>query len=345
MPKTVLLFWFSLIVACQSMTKDQFFNKYCNYIGGKQEDLFCFYVDFSLTDEAETFKREFTNVERIEFKRGNVGVVNSDFFKHFPNLKHITFNHVKIDLRPSENVTLNTSIEKVSIIDSTISGNHRTNAFHSLSELKSITLDGCKLENKTIDRELLRMNKNLVNISMETDRFYVKPQVPFIKHIDDDAFDNLDKIESLRLLVYDMTRAPARWYRNKPLNEVFLTGFQEFPKHIPVQIEKLHVSISHVKQISKDDLKSLRNLRRLDIISGDLEVIDEDAFDNLKKLERLVLNVENIRMFSARHFKNLKNLYYLRIYKTSKLVDLSFLNALSFNLVHPMGIYEREHNV
>lgn len=296
----VILFLIVLFNVSQGFGHAEFLERYCDisddfsYISrfydyktaANKKCLLCKNVFLSESD-AEVFKNktfDFTNLENVIFEGGNVGVVNSDFFKHFPNTKRFIFNGTTMDLRPSDTLIANPKVEILSIKGSKISRNYKTNAFHSLPELREMRIYGCFLENTTIDRELLRMNKQLMELHIDDDI----REGAHIQHIDDDALDGLDKLEYLFLTVDSMTQMSSRLYFNKPLTAVHIIAkLEEFPKDLPVTIE--HLVISPVEHLKRDDFKSLKNLALLEF-EGQLEIVDGDAFDDLVNLKLLVLD-------------------------------------------------------
>lgn len=337
----VFLLLFSTLVVCQGVDdipqgfKNEFLKNHCLELGN---DLICSNVNLSKTDAKVFEDEEFTNLklESLIFDGGNVGIVNSDFFKHFPNVSQLKFFHVSMDLKPSEDVEENTNIEKLIIYNSTILRNKRTNAFHSLSVLKEFDMSDCHFEHPTIDGDLLEMNENLASITLTSS----EEPASLIKHIDDDAFDKINGVRKLRLFAKGMSKAPASWYQFKPLlDTVHLLGFEEFPEDVPTEIQHFQVSLSQVKQITRDNLKSLKNLISLSIRQGEVEVIDEDAFDDLKTLRYLDLSDNKINKISRRHLDKLALLTSVDI-RGNPIYDLSLFDAL--RIISPeKGLYFR----
>ncbi|KAL5276117.1 Tl.2 family protein [Megaselia abdita] len=356
----VFLVLLSIIVLCHGFNKEEFLKKHCKKADSyfaefrfhiKQICLICKDVNLNESD-AQAFKNEefhLTNMENVIFEGGNVGVVNSEFFKHFPHTKVILFSNVSINLAPSDLVNVNSKIETVGIIGSTISRNQRTNAFHSLSNLKIFVITGCFLEHTTIDGELLKMNKELVDITLNDSGVHPpEDHHSLLRHIDEDVFDNLDKVEKLYLGIEAMTKAYAKWFQEKPLlNDILLYGrFEEFPKGIPDSVEELDVHFTKVKHIKRDDLKNLKNLTRLAICEGDLESVAEDTLDDLVKLKTLFLSANELKHFSSRHLKHLERLSLLGI-EQNPLDDLNFLEESHFvqSTKRAPGIYVKKDDL
>lgn len=256
--------------------------------------LLCKDVLFTESD-AEVFKTgkfNLTHSEYVIFEGGNVGIVNSDFFKHFPNTKHFIFDGTIVDLRPSETLTNNSRIELIYITNSTILRSNETNALHSLRELKEIHMRTCFFENATIDGELLRMNRNLLKILFEDRAFSMEGLNSSIKHIDDDAFDGLDKLDMLFIDLQNINNLSSRWFHKKPLTVFGFDGkLEEFPKDLPETIS--HLDIPAVKHMTRDDFKSLKNLNLLGF-RGEIGTIDLDAFDDLVNLKMVMVDTKAI---------------------------------------------------
>lgn len=266
----------------------------------------------SYADDFKNNNFNFTTAENVIFAGGNVGVVNSDFFKHFPHTKRFVFNQTSIDLRPSATITVNPKVYIIAIIRCSISQSNNTNALHSLSELKDIRIAGCSFKNTTIDGELLRMNKKLLEITFDDSDSIPGGAVSPIQHIDDSTFDGLDQVQYLFLMVKALSKAPSRWYVNKSLSAASIdANLEEFPSYIPTTTETLDVAA--VKHLTRNDFRSLKNLHVLGL-GGKLEAIDEDTFDDLEKLTLLSISRSNIQKFSKSLVDklNIRNVYIAR---------------------------------
>lgn len=68
------------------------------------------------------------------------------------------------------------------------------------------------------------MNKNLVYVLIRDLVGNMEDHVSLVKHVDDDAFDGLDKLEILYLHVDAMSKASDKWTKGKPLKESRVYG-------------------------------------------------------------------------------------------------------------------------
>lgn len=261
----------------------------------------CKNVKFSVSDSEsfESQKFDILTAECVVFKDASLGVVNGDFFKQFPNAKIMIITESDLSLKPSENLIENTSLKYLEISLSDVRENNNTNALHSLKNLKSFHLTSCNLENTTIDGDLLRMNPELEELHMKLD-------MPIANQITEDAFDNLINLKKIYFDFYNVSGLVEKFFKDKPeLRSLELIGeWKKFPNGLPESIDYILMQFSEFRKLSRENLANLKRLTRLSIISGRLEKIDLNAFDELENLQDLDLSLNEISMFSERHLKN-----------------------------------------
>lgn len=276
--------------------------------------LVCHNVSLTASDsqrfKAEEF--EISDAECMVFQGGDVGVVNSDFFKQFPNAKKITFQNVSINLKSSDNLNDHENMEIIGFLSTNVKGNHNSNALHSLANLKKFVMVDCQFEDTTIDSVLLQKNSKLhdvtlLDVGINSNR---NDDLPILKSIDEGAFENLKELESLYFIVYNMTMVPTKLLKDKTkLKYVHISGhFEKFPEDLPKQINDLTVAFSNFERVSRKDFDTLTKLESLSIYWSNLAVIDEDAFDDLVNLKYLTINSNQIHNFTVRHLKNNKKI-------------------------------------
>lgn len=257
--------------------------------------------------ETESFVTEKFNIlndECVVFKNSNLGVVNGDFFKQFPRTKVMIMIGVDLSLKRSENLLVNPNLKYLEIQLSEIKDNNQTNAFHSLIDLKSFTLVSCNFENTTIDSELLSMNSELRELRLDLD-------MPSTNVIVDDAFVNLINLKKMSISVFNTSRLPDKFFKEKPdLTSIELIGsLDRFPQDLPVSLESLVMQFYEFRSLTKQDLLNLRNLSRLSLTEGSLRDIESDAFDDLENLGDLDLSLNEIQSFSERHLRNNRKIW------------------------------------
>lgn len=250
------------------------------------------------TESFVTEKFNILNEECVVFKNSNLGVVNGDFFKQFPRTKVMIMIGVDLSLRRSENLLVNPNLKYLEIQLSEIKDNNQTNAFHSLIDLRSLTLDSCYFENTTIDSELLRMNSELRELRLDLD-------MPSTNLIADDAFVNLINLKKMSISVFNISRLPDTFFKEKPeLKSIELIGaLDKFPQDLPVSLESLVMQYAEFRSLTKEDLLNLKNLSRLSLTEGSLAYIESNAFDDLENLGELDLRLNEIKNFSERHLR------------------------------------------
>lgn len=339
MNKIVFLF-IALIAVCNGFDKDKFLQRFCKkdefstfFRFDCDECLVCSNVQLSEKDSMKFRETSFdiTDEEIIVFDGGNVGAVNSDFFKQFPNTKQMLFSNVSLSLKPSKAIGENRVLETLSFINSNISDILKTNALHSLVELQTFVIEGCNLTNTTIDRELFKMNKNLTDLTLSDSAAHPPPKNPaLLKNIEEDALKDLENLEILYLCLSNTSDTSPKWFENKQLKEVSIIGsLKAFPAGLPNTITNLDISFTRIQHITNDDMKSLKKLKRFSMCHGELEVIDENAFDDLLNLEKLFLTKNAIKSFTAGHLSNLTKLKLLAI-GDNPIANSKFLDELGF---------------
>lgn len=219
------------------------------------ECLLCEDIKLEEEDLKEFQEQSFniTNEECIIFGEGDLGVVNGDFFKQFPNAKFIVFEGGRFSLASGSDKEGNDNLETIRIEHSHIDGDEVSGAFDNLSNLTTLTMEHVELKNQSLLKNLL---------------------------------ENLDNLKALTIC--------------GPL--------EEFPIGIPSTIEEVTICDFLFNQITKTDLKELKNLKILSIYTGNLETIDENAFDDLELLEELDLEYNRLEKFPVRHLQKNKNI-------------------------------------
>lgn len=300
----ILLLLFLISGLCESIDKNDFLA-HCgttyvarNYFARTLKCISCRNVKISEAD-AESFvtkKFDILNEECVVFKNSNLGVVNGDFFKQFPITKVMIMIGVDLSLKRSENLLVNPNLKYLEIQLSEIKHNNHTNAFHSLIDLKSLALDSCNFENTTIDSEFLRMNSELKELKLDLD-------MPSTNLITDNAFINLINLKRMSISVFNMSRLPNTFFKEKPdLTSIEVIGpLKTFPQNLPVSLESLVIQFAEFDTLTKENLMNLKALSKLALTQGSLEFIEPNAFDDLENLRDLDLSLNEIKSFSERH--------------------------------------------
>lgn len=265
------------------------------------------------TKTFSTTSLDITVEECIKFVGGDLGIVNSDFFKQFPNTKYMSFESVKMSLKSSEEVEEHPSMVELVIKASDVRNNRETNALHSLIHLKKLILKDCYLEFTTLDKMLLEQSTNLTSIMLIDNSYHIQ-RLSNLKNLEEDFFDDFQDLEVIYLMVQTMTEIPSRFFEDKSkLTYVYLEGgLKEFPVGLPETITDLTIAYFDFKHICKEDFENLKNLKSLSMHMSKLQFIDEDTFEDLADLQKLDLSDNNIKEFSSQHLtkknKKLKRL-------------------------------------
>lgn len=151
-----------------------------------------------------------------------------------------------------------------------------------------------------------------------------------IHQIDEDTFEDLDNLRSLKISSYQGPSFPREALGVSSLKN----------------LENLYFHGSKIESISRSDLSNFSNLKMLGL-SAKIDRIDQDAFDDLKKLEQLRLNNRNaIQKVTRRLFKNQGNLRLLKLRGTSSSVlePDSFRDLENLELLSLSNFYINEFN-
>lgn len=255
--------------------------------------------DLNLTPEDyESFKAQeyyILDNQCVVFSKSDMGVVNSDFFKQFPNTRRMYFERTVLSLKSSEKVQPHEKMLFLMFLHSTLNDNLQTNALNSLVNLEKLEIIQSDLTSRKMDDFLLKKNMKLRSFVMTSRK-------------------NVDPMQSVSI--------------GKDLNlkyikmNVFLDGF---PEDLPKSTETLILEHPKATNLKKRSLKGLKNLMELKLSWADISEIDEDAFDDLEKLEILDLEYNQIQSFRTRHLKNNKHIRTVIFDSKSGMVDLSIL--------------------
>lgn len=320
--KSALILILSVFLLCEAFDKDVFLES-CKkdpsfrtkfYIRNIEECLICSNVAISKED-SETFKAEslaISDEKCIVFDEGDVGVVNGDFFKQFPETKKMVFQNVNLSLASSQNENQHENMEVLGIVFSNINENLETNALHSLVNLDTFALNDNLLESTNIDKTFFEKNPKLRDVTLMDTRKNppLDKSIPFLSNINEEIFENNPDLEKLSLKLEKMSILPTTLLTGKTkFQNAELSGqFTEFPDSLPESTKHLTLSDFVFKKLSKANFEKLSNLEMLSMYRSELEEVDEDAFENLEKLTHLNLGFNKIKNISENVFKNAKNL-------------------------------------
>lgn len=257
----------------------------------------CVNVNLSAKDY-ESFKTQEFNIlnnECVVFSKGDVGVVNGDFFKQFPNTRRMYFERVLLSLKPSEKISSHQKMLFLMFLHSTLNDHTRTNALQSLVNLEKLEIIQSRLNGLEIDESLLENNSKLRSFVM-TDKNYAEP----LKSV------SLGKDSNLKYVKI-----------SKPLDG--------FPRELPKSTETFILENFSSPVLKRQHLKNLKNIIELKLSFGDIREIVDDAFDDLENLEILDLENNEPLSFKTRHLMNNKRIRTLILDAYSGSMDLSSL--------------------
>lgn len=299
------------------------------------------------SSDSEIFEQEELNISSGKcfiFEGGDVGVVNADFFKQFPNAIYIIFKKVRISLKSSKNLLPHGNLKYLEFFNSNISESNQTNALYSLQNLSALEISSCFMQNTTIDSELLKRNVNLQDLSIvDDDLTHPSNHSSTIKNIEEDALEYLINLRTFYIQVRNMTRLPKKLLQNKPkLNDLSIgITCSEIPEEIDNSVKGLQIYFCKIKQLTRNDLRRFKKLQSFELVKSGLETIDEDAFDDLTNLSTLYLESNELRSFTPRHLQCNPFIRYLSL-EDNPIENFDSKSLRLEEAVDYPGIYERK---
>lgn len=327
-PMIILAASLLLAVGTRSFDIDEFKATYCSDELESYDELWCENFDLSANDKDHIQKKDFVISEKsfVRFVKADIGFLNENFFKKFPNAKTMHFLSSNVIFGSSENVAHH-PLKLLTFKSCKMQSLGNSNALRSLSDLEELVIvNPKKLENVTIDSKFLENNQNLRHLivtlgasqklanDLITDGVLdLLPNLEYfsyngkIEEITSDTFKNNQNLTSLRL-------------QNNGLSEI--EGESAFPE----SLQHLIISRNHLRNISTS-FKGLSNLKMLDLSTNNIGNFESCTFDDLVKLRVLFLDANELSCFAERHIEHLKSLsgLYLR-YNYLEEDDLKFID-------------------
>lgn len=292
----------------------------------EKEDCFvCYNISISSIEEFKRSHLELSEEKCISFDGGNIGPVNSDFFKQFPEAVTISLNNVKMSLKSSQVIEEHTNLEFLYISNCEIGENRDSNAFHSLKKLKTFHLSDCLFKENAINKMLLEKNVNIIDIDLKDSSSSSN------LNINENALENIPNLKQISLRINKMKSIPQKLLEEKTKLESIKihSELDEFPSNLPGSIKKLEIRNSVFKKVTKNNFENLSNLEIMSIEFSDLEEIEENSFESLGKLNRLNLGNNHIKEFSSQYLKNNEMLRVIDI-RSNPCADQLDLSDLGF---------------
>lgn len=330
-------------MAVFSFDVNEFKSKYCSEEIDSYEGLWCENFKLSSADKDYIQNNDFVISEKsfLRISKADIGVLNTNFFRKFPNAETINILLSKVVFASSEDQNERHPLKILTFKSCKIYGSDNSNALKSLRHLEEFSIVNPKhFEKVKMDSKFFENNVNLRSleiilgplVSLEIDLFGdgvldLFPNLEFFSYdgiipkITKEVFANNPNLTYLRLQDNDL---------------VEISGETPFPDHL----KALTLSRNHLRNISIEYFKNLKDLKILDLSINNIGNFDACTFDDLENLRLLYLDANEIRCFSEQHIRNLKHLkaLYLR-YNYLDERDLGFINKEKIKL----EIYPQRH--
>lgn len=139
---------FLIVVLCEGSStfdKKNFLDKCVSRQGCYAECstcTICKNVNINKSDSKSFVSNSYNLVdtECVVFAKGDLGIVNSDFFKQFPDVRRMYFRDTTLSLKSSEMIVPHTKMVMVKCIKCTLNDTKQSNAFKSLVNLRKLEL-------------------------------------------------------------------------------------------------------------------------------------------------------------------------------------------------------------
>lgn len=279
----------------------------------KRSCLRCEDITITRTDD-ELFKTTEFNISSelcIIFENGNLGEINGDFFKQFPETKKITFQFLNMSLKSSETVVLNKDIEFLEIRGCNVTDNLNSNTLHSIPGLRVLEIAENNLEHKILEEAFLSSSSDLEIVWLRDERSHYwrnEPSENLKMELNSNVLANMVKLDTLRIEIRDLSRIPENFFKNnQKLKFLEIKGpLETFPDELPPSLTDLRFEFTKFKKLTRSNLESLKNLTCLWIRNSDLEKVDLDAFEGVLQLEELVLDFNKVWGLHSKHLAKLR---------------------------------------
>lgn len=132
--------------------------------------LYCVNIKLNENDLGEFKEQSLniSDAECIAFANGELGVVNGDFFKQFPHAKLIVFESGRFGLSSSDNAEGNENLQSIRVEQSEITGGEVSGAFDDLTNLTTLTIENIRFEELNLAIGLGNILGNLTSLKALT---------------------------------------------------------------------------------------------------------------------------------------------------------------------------------
>lgn len=222
------------------------------------------------------------SVQRIIFiESGDIGVLDENFLKKFPNAEEFLFRNVKLHFDLSTE-SIDHPLVSIRFVNCEISGIKDTLFFQNLINMKDLELVDCQFDHPVLEKRLLGPSSELISLRIKRNSFEIK----------DDAFEGLLNLRILKL-ADDFENLSTLLSKLVLLEVLDLSrnNLTSIPcEAIPRSVKRLTLSHNQIHEPSLKGCKFAEDLIILDLKGNGIEDFDVSTIDLLKNTTKVILS-------------------------------------------------------
>lgn len=314
---------------CQTFEVEEFKKKYCTE-NIEKSSFYCNGVNMSTSQVTDIQKNDFiiSNCSHIVFQSAELGVVNNNFFKKFPQAEDIRLSYSSFNLTSSEKVDILTNLKKLVFRLCTVNEIKDSNTFERLSNLETLIMELYLTENSTISSNLLMKNNNLRFLEIAA----YKGRLDFGENV----LASLENLKELDIRFLGNISSGLLKNNNKIENLIISSDIMNsFPEdlYIPETVKLLHLIDLKIQNITRKRFEKLKALKVLNLSANNIKSFEANTFTDLENLTSLTISSNKLHKVTEEHFADMKNLKKLDLrYNYLNNDDFKKLIASSENL-------------
>lgn len=283
---------------------EEFKKKYCTE-NLEKSSLYCNNVNMSTSQVTYIQDNDFviSNCSHIVFQSAELGVVNNNFFKKFPQAEDIRLSYSSFNLTSSEKVTDSSKLKKLVLRLCTVDKIEDSNAFESLRNLESLIMELYLSGNSTISSQLLMNNINL--------RFLEIAAFKGRLNFDENVLASLKNLKELNIRFLGNISSALLKNNNKVENLIISSDvMNSFPEdlYIPETVKLLHLNDLKIQNITRKIFEKLKALKVLNLSANNIKSFDINTFTDLENLTSLTMSSNKLNKVTDEHFVHMKKL-------------------------------------
>lgn len=300
----LLIFLIIFCSRCRAFQVDEFKKKYCTE-NQERSSLYCNSVNMSTSQITSIQDNDFviSNCSHIVFQSAELGVVNNNFFKKFPQAEDIRLSYSSFKLASSKQVDDLSKLRKLVFRLCTVENIGDTNAFESFKNLESLILELYLTENATISNKLLSKNNKLRFLEIAA----FKGRLDFGENV----LSSLVNLQELNIRFLGNISSNLLKNNKKVENLIISSDLMNtFPEdlYIPETVKLLHLTDLKIQNISRKHFEKLKDLKVLNLSANNIRSFDTNAFMDLENITSLIMSSNKMNNVTETHFLHMKNL-------------------------------------